>query len=104
MVFEDSTYIKEQSSSCFVIKSLLLTCITEWLAWETSSKDIKWGYIFSLYLLYITFWYFSKICPIGFLCEFIIIGRKNTLHIVVFHCKAETSNTTKQVNSFVFLF
>ena len=73
MILKDSANIKEQCSSNLIVESLFFTCITEWLAWKSCRKYIKWRNVFGLNFLYVTFWNFTKICLISFLCELIII-------------------------------
>ena len=103
MILKNSANIKEQCSSYLVIETLLFTSIAKRLTWESSGKYVKCRYVFRLNLLYVTFWYFTKICLIRFLCELVVIRRKDTLYVVVFHRKTETTNATKQIYTFIFL-
>ena len=59
--------------------------------------------ILGFYFLDITLWNFTEVGIIRFLSELVIIRRENTFHVILFHCKAKTANTTKQIYSFIFL-
>ncbi len=61
------------------------------------------GYILCLYSLYITSRNLVKIRLVGLLCKLVVIGREYTFNIVTFHGKTESTNTTKQIYTLIFL-
>lgn len=40
---------------------------------------------------------------VGLLCKLVVIGREYTFDIVTFHDKTESTNTTKQIYTLIFL-
>jgi len=60
------------------------------------------GYILCLYSLYITSRNLVNIRLVGLLCKLVVIGREYTFDIVT-HGKTESTNTTKQIYTLIFL-
>ena len=38
----ECAYVMEQGTPCLILETFLGTGFTEWLAWETCTKDIHW--------------------------------------------------------------